>query len=170
MSFSYSPNSFIVFYWFPSLSHQSFFICISCSCCSLLLLLFLFLLPLLLLLLTWGMVALKIKAGGGLGERAQRLPPGRRWEDLAVAPLCLVVVPYLAFAVAAVVCLVLVVSFVAACVWLFFEVLNAICRTQARTSVFRSPRGFCGQWWGLNAFLHGLCIVALLVVFFSTKP
>ena len=47
--FVYFPNSFVVFHWFPSLSHQSFFICISCSCCSLLLLFFLFLLFLLLL-------------------------------------------------------------------------------------------------------------------------
>ena len=48
---------------------------------------------------------------------SQVFPP-RRWEDLDVAPLCLlvvvVVVPSLAFVVAAVVGLVLVVGFVAA--------------------------------------------------------
>ena len=90
-------------------------------------------------------MALKITSGRGVKGRVQRLPP-RRWEDLDVAPPCLVVVPYLAFVAAAAVRLVLVVGFVAACVWrVFFEVLHAVCRMQARTSAFRSPPRFCGQ-------------------------
>ena len=84
----------------------------------------------------------KRERGWGGGRSAS---PPRRWEDLDVAPLCLVLVPHLAVVVAAV-CLFLVVGFVAACGWrAFFEVLHAICRMQARTSVFRSPRGLCGE-------------------------
>ena len=52
--------------------------------------------------------------GGGRGAS-----PPRRWEDLDVAPLCLVVVPQLVFVVAAVVRLVLVVGFVAPCIGSF---------------------------------------------------
>ena len=82
----YSPNFFVVlFHWFPSLSHQSFFICISCSCCSLLLLLFLFLL--LLLLLTWGMVALKIESSRGVGGEGAAPPPKALGGSRCSAPL-----------------------------------------------------------------------------------
>ena len=89
-------------------------------------------------------MALKIKSGKGGWGRVQRLPSKALGGTGCSAPLpCCC--SLLGFVVAPVVRLVPVVSFVAACVWLFFEVLHAICRMQATTSLFRSPRGFCGQ-------------------------
>ena len=84
------------------------------------------------------------KREGHWGEGTAPLTPPRRWEDLDEA-LCLVLVPYLAFVVAAAVCLVFVVGFVAACVWRFFFLgfaCYSICRMQARTSLYAPHAGF----------------------------